>query len=42
MRLVMELNAQKRGFAFEKFLKQSLCLFDLEPKESFPHHRRAN
>lgn len=35
MRLVMERNAQKRGFAFEKFLNSLFVLFDLEPKESF-------
>ncbi|QWV98955.1 hypothetical protein KP003_06820 [Geomonas nitrogeniifigens] len=35
MRLVMEQNAQKRGFAFEKFLNSLFMLFDLEPKESF-------
>lgn len=35
MRLVMEQNAQKRGFAFEKFLNSLFVLFDLEPKESF-------
>ena len=34
-RLVMEQNAQKRGFAFEKFLNSLFTLFDLEPKESF-------
>jgi hypothetical protein len=34
-RLVMESNAQKRGFAFEKFLSSLFTLFDLEPKESF-------
>jgi hypothetical protein len=31
----MENNAQKRGFAFEKFLNSLFMLFDLEPKESF-------
>ncbi|MBD1917889.1 MULTISPECIES: hypothetical protein [Cyanophyceae] len=35
MRLVVEKNAQKRGFAFEKFLNSLFVLFDLEPKESF-------
>lgn len=35
MRLVMEQNPQKRGFAFEKFLNSLFILFDLEPKESF-------
>jgi hypothetical protein len=35
MRLVVENNAQKRGFAFEKFLNSLFILFDLEPKESF-------
>lgn len=35
MRLVMEQNAQKRGFTFEKFLNSLFMLFDLEPKESF-------
>lgn len=35
MRLVVEQNAQKRGFAFEKFLNSLFLLFDLEPKESF-------
>lgn len=35
MRLVVEPNAQKRGFAFEKFLNSLFVLFDLEPKESF-------
>ncbi len=34
-RLIMESNAQKRGFAFEKFLNSLFTLFDLEPKESF-------
>jgi len=34
-RLVTEQNAQKRGFAFEKFLNSLFMLFDLEPKESF-------
>jgi hypothetical protein len=34
-RLVMEQNAQKRGFTFEKFLNSLFTLFDLEPKESF-------
>jgi hypothetical protein len=34
-RLVTEQNAQKRGFAFEKFLNSLFTLFDLEPKESF-------
>lgn len=35
MRLVVESNPQKRGFAFEKFLNSIFVLFDLEPKESF-------
>ena len=35
MRLVAELNTQKRGFTFEKFLNSLFVLFDLEPKESF-------
>ncbi len=35
MRLVVESNPQKRGFAFEKFLNSIFDLFDLEPKESF-------
>jgi hypothetical protein len=34
-RLVVEPNAQKRGFAFEKFLNSLFTLFDLDPKESF-------
>ncbi len=35
MRLVVETNAQKRGFSLEKFLNSLFVLFDLEPKESF-------
>lgn len=35
IRLVAETNAQKRGFAFEKFLNSLFSVFDLEPKESF-------
>jgi len=35
MRLVVEPNSQKRGFAFEKFLNSLFSLFDLDPKESF-------
>ncbi|MCK6559661.1 hypothetical protein HUU39_19255 [candidate division KSB1 bacterium] len=35
MRLVVETNAQKRGFSLEKFLNSLFGLFDLEPKESF-------
>lgn len=34
-RLIVESNAQKRGFAFEKFLNSLFTLLDLEPKESF-------
>lgn len=34
-RLTLEPNAQKRGFAFEKFLNSLFALLDLEPKESF-------
>ncbi len=33
--LILEPNAQKRGFAFEKFLNSLFTLLDLEPKESF-------
>lgn len=33
--LVMQRNAQKRGFAFEGFLNSLFTLFDLEPKKSF-------
>ncbi len=35
MRLIMDTNPQKRGFAFEKFLNSLFVLFDLDPKESF-------
>lgn len=34
-RLITEMNNQKRGFSFEKFLNSLFTLFDLEPKQSF-------